>query len=65
MFRAGGADRLKRVTLLVDPEGVVRHIQAPVTDPAQSVDDVLALVRDLAGPPTPREASRIDGGAHS
>jgi DNA-binding HxlR family transcriptional regulator/peroxiredoxin len=65
VFRAGGADRLKRVTLLVDPEGVVRHIQAPVTDPAQSVDDVLALVRDLAGPPTPREASRIDGGAHS
>lgn len=47
MFRAGGADRLKRVTLLVDPEGAVRFVQAPVVDPAQSVDDVLALVREL------------------
>ncbi|GAB6936902.1 winged helix-turn-helix transcriptional regulator [Isoptericola variabilis] len=48
VFRAGGSDRLKRVTLVVDPAGVVRHVQAPVTDPAQSVDDVLALVRELA-----------------
>ncbi|MCA5891805.1 winged helix-turn-helix transcriptional regulator [Isoptericola sp. NEAU-Y5] len=48
VFRAGGSDRLKRVTLLVDPEGVVRHLQAPVTDPAQSVDDALDVVRRLA-----------------
>jgi peroxiredoxin/DNA-binding HxlR family transcriptional regulator len=48
VFRAGGSDRLKRVTLLVDPEGTVRHVQAPVTDPAQSVDDALDRVRSLA-----------------
>lgn len=48
VFRAGGADRLKRVTLLVDPLGVVRYVQAPVTDPAQSVDDMLEVVRRLA-----------------
>lgn len=47
MFRAGGVDRLKRVTLLVDPEGAVRFVQAPVVDPAQSVEDVLAIVREL------------------
>ncbi|MFE5336781.1 winged helix-turn-helix transcriptional regulator [Isoptericola sp. NPDC056573] len=52
VFRAGGSDRLKRVTLLVDPSGVVRHVQAPVTDPAQSVDDVLDLVRELAATPS-------------
>lgn len=57
VFRAGGSDRLKRVTLLVDPHGVVRRVQAPVTDPAQSVDDALDGVRHLAaaqetvGPP--------------
>ncbi|HEY1105574.1 MAG TPA: HxlR family transcriptional regulator, partial [Agromyces sp.] len=48
VFRAGGADRLKRVTLLVDTAGVVRHVQAPVVDPAQSVDDVLEVVRELS-----------------
>jgi len=48
VFRAGGSDRLKRVTLLVDPAGVVRHVQAPVTDPAQSVDDALDAVRRLS-----------------
>ncbi|GAA1721719.1 hypothetical protein GCM10009809_16750 [Isoptericola hypogeus] len=53
VFRAGGSDRLKRVTLLVDPVGVVRGVQAPVTDPAQSVDDALADVRRLAAAPEP------------
>jgi DNA-binding HxlR family transcriptional regulator/peroxiredoxin len=52
VFRAGGSDRLKRVTLLVDPAGLVRAVQAPVTDPAQSVDDMLAQVRRLAAPLT-------------
>ncbi|MFG2052619.1 winged helix-turn-helix transcriptional regulator [Micromonospora sp. NPDC048930] len=40
-FRAGGVDRFKRLTLLVDPEAVVRAVQFPVTDPAGSVDEML------------------------
>ncbi|MFJ6198003.1 winged helix-turn-helix transcriptional regulator [Micromonospora sp. NPDC092111] len=44
-FRAGGVDRFKRLTLLVDPTAVVRAVQFPVTDPAGSVDEMLALVR--------------------
>jgi DNA-binding HxlR family transcriptional regulator/peroxiredoxin len=47
-FRAAGADRFKRQTLVLDPAGLVRHVQVPVTDPAGSVDDVLTVVRDLA-----------------
>jgi peroxiredoxin/DNA-binding HxlR family transcriptional regulator len=45
VFRAGGADRLKRTTLLIAPDGTVRHVQAPVTDPAGSVEEMLAAVR--------------------
>ena len=44
-FRAGGADRLKRLTLLLDPAATVRAVRFPVTDPAGSVDDMLRLVR--------------------
>ncbi|WP_319459615.1 winged helix-turn-helix transcriptional regulator [Micromonospora sp. RTP1Z1] len=40
-FRAGGVDRFKRLTLLVDPGEVVRAVQFPVTDPAGSVDEML------------------------
>ncbi len=43
-FRAAGVDRLKRLTLLVDADRVVRRVLFPVTDPAGSVDDALALV---------------------
>lgn len=45
-FRAAGADRLKRATLLLDPAATVRAVQFPVTDPAGSVTDMLHLVRD-------------------
>lgn len=45
VFRAGGADRLKRVSVLLDPAGTIRHVQAPVTDPAGSVDEMLDVVR--------------------
>ncbi|MFF0868416.1 winged helix-turn-helix transcriptional regulator [Nonomuraea sp. NPDC003560] len=45
-FRTAGVDRLKRLTLLVDPGAVVRAVQFPITDPAGSVDEMLALVRD-------------------
>jgi DNA-binding HxlR family transcriptional regulator/peroxiredoxin len=44
-FRAAGVDRLKRLTLLVDPAAVVRAVQYPVTDPAGSVTEMLALLR--------------------
>ncbi|MFU8871508.1 winged helix-turn-helix transcriptional regulator [Micromonospora sp. SL4-19] len=47
-FRAGGAVRFKRLTLLVDPESVVRAVQFPVTDPAGSVDEMLDQVRRRA-----------------
>ncbi|CAN7184887.1 winged helix-turn-helix transcriptional regulator [Knoellia sp. LjRoot47] len=46
-FRSGGVDRLKRCTLVLDPAGVVRAVQAPVTDPAASALEVLDLVDDL------------------
>ncbi|MFY1615490.1 winged helix-turn-helix transcriptional regulator [Micromonospora sp. WMMD736] len=45
-FRAGGVTRFKRLTMLVDPTSVVRAVQFPVTDPAGSVDEMLALARD-------------------
>lgn len=47
-FRAAGVDRLKRLTLLVDPAGTIHEVQFPITDPAASVDDILALLPDPA-----------------
>ncbi|NJC72303.1 redoxin domain-containing protein [Planosporangium thailandense] len=47
-FRAAGVDRLKRLTLLVDPDAVIRAVQFPVTDPAASVDDMLGHLTRLA-----------------
>jgi len=47
-FRAGGSDRLKRGTLVIGNDRIVRATQFPITDPAASVDEVLALVRDLS-----------------
>jgi len=48
-FRAHGVDRLKRLTMIVDPERTVRAVQFPVTDPAGSVDEALAQVTGLRG----------------
>ncbi|MEH0829313.1 MULTISPECIES: winged helix-turn-helix transcriptional regulator [unclassified Micromonospora] len=53
-FRAGGMDRFKRLTLLVDPDAVVRAVQFPVTDPAGSVTEMVELVRRSCGRPSPR-----------
>ncbi|WP_214321229.1 winged helix-turn-helix transcriptional regulator [Nonomuraea sediminis] len=44
-FRAAGVDRFKRLTLLVDPDAIIRAVQFPISDPAGSVDEMLALVR--------------------
>ena len=49
-FRAAGVDRLKRVTLLVDPGRVVQAVQYPVTDPVGSVDDILQTIDRVARP---------------
>ncbi|HVK21993.1 MAG TPA: winged helix-turn-helix transcriptional regulator [Actinokineospora sp.] len=46
-FRAAGVDRLKRVTLLVDPARTIRFVQFPITDPAASVDEALAQLTYL------------------
>jgi DNA-binding HxlR family transcriptional regulator/peroxiredoxin len=46
-FRASGQLRLKRLTLLVDPERRIRAVQFPILDPAGSVDEALALLGDL------------------
>lgn len=47
-FRAAGADRLKRLTLLLDAERTVRGVLYPVPDPAGSVADALALLDEAA-----------------
>jgi len=46
-FRLGGAVRLKRLTLVVDRDRVVRGTLFPIRDVTGSVDDALALVRSL------------------
>lgn len=46
-FRVAGTLRLKRLTLVVDPDRIVRAVHYPITDPAQSVLDALAVVTDL------------------
>lgn len=43
-FRAAGADRLKRATLVVRHDREIRGVLYPITDPAGSVDDALALL---------------------
>lgn len=50
-FRTAGASRLKRLTLVVDRERVVREVQYPVTDVAASVESALVTVSSLS----PRE----------
>lgn len=46
-FRAGGLDRLKRVTLVVDRDRIVRGCCYPIPDITGSVGDVLALLDSL------------------
>lgn len=44
-FRAAGVDRLKRLTLVIAHDRVIRGVLFPVTDAAASVEDALDLVR--------------------
>ncbi|KJS53538.1 winged helix-turn-helix transcriptional regulator [Streptomyces rubellomurinus] len=46
-FRAAGAERLKRLTLVLDAGRTVRGVLYPVTDPAGSVEDALAILDGL------------------
>jgi len=48
-FRVAGVDRLKRLSLLVGPDRVVRAVQYPITDPASSVDEMLGLLHSTRG----------------
>ncbi|MEV8598121.1 winged helix-turn-helix transcriptional regulator [Streptomyces sp. NPDC052012] len=57
-FRAAGVSRLKRLTLVVDRERVVRHVQYPVTDIAGSVAAALDEVRRLSSPEARLSASQ-------
>lgn len=43
MFRTGGVDRFKRQSILVDPDRIIRYVQAPIADPAASVNEMLAV----------------------
>lgn len=49
-FRSGGTTRLKRLTLVVDRERVVRATLFPIPDVTGSVEQALRLVRKLAAP---------------
>lgn len=48
-FRAAGADRLKRATLLVRHDREIRGVLYPIDDPAGSVDDALTLLDSVSG----------------
>lgn len=52
-FRTAGVNRLKRLTLVVDPDAVIRAVQFPITDPAASVEEALTLIRASAGRSSP------------
>jgi DNA-binding HxlR family transcriptional regulator/peroxiredoxin len=50
-FRAGGVERLKRMTMVVDPDRVIRGVQFPITDPVRTVDMALAQASELRNVP--------------
>jgi DNA-binding HxlR family transcriptional regulator/peroxiredoxin len=57
-FRAGGLERFKRLSLLVDPDAVIRSVQFPIPDPAGSVAEMLQELRQrsTAGAPSRQRA---------
>jgi DNA-binding HxlR family transcriptional regulator/peroxiredoxin len=74
-FRAAGAVRLKRLTLIVDAGRTVRGVLYPIPDVTGSVDEALKLVRSARPAPSPgtrppasrrpprRRPSRVPSGA--
>jgi peroxiredoxin len=57
-FRAGGSDRLKRLTLIVGPGRAIRQVHYPITDPVGSVDDALAALDRLLPGHSPSATAR-------
>ena len=56
-FRAGGRDHLKRLTLIVSADRVIRHVLYPIPDPVASVEQALTLLdRATARRPSPTSA---------
>lgn len=49
VFRAGGVDRLKRLSLIADESRTIRAVLYPIHDPAGSVADALARIDELRG----------------
>ncbi len=47
VFRVGGLERYKRVSLLIDGAGIIRAVQAPITDPEGSIDEMLRTTQEL------------------
>jgi DNA-binding HxlR family transcriptional regulator/peroxiredoxin len=50
-FRAAGVERLKRLTLVVDPDRIIRGVLFPITDPELAVDMALAQASQLRNAP--------------
>jgi peroxiredoxin len=48
VFRAGGRDHLKRLTLIIDGEREIRHVLYPIDDPVASVDRAVSLLARAA-----------------
>jgi DNA-binding HxlR family transcriptional regulator/peroxiredoxin len=46
-FRVSGMERLKRLTMVIDPDRAIRAVQFPVVDPVRTVDMALAQVTQL------------------
>jgi hypothetical protein len=46
-FRAAGVDPLKRLSLIIDRNRVVRSVRYPITDITGSVVDALELIERL------------------
>jgi peroxiredoxin len=65
-FRAAGRDRLKRLTLIIDGERVVRGALYPVADPATAPEDALAVLhsRQARGRRAPRPGAHHMSSGH-
>lgn len=50
-FRASGVDRLKRLTMIIDPDRTIRAVQFPITAPGDSVEETLNLATQLRTAP--------------
>jgi DNA-binding HxlR family transcriptional regulator/peroxiredoxin len=57
-FRVAGLERLKRLTLIIDADRVIRAVLYPVTDPAASVTEALASLDELVPASAPLVSAR-------